>query len=275
MTAIQGPKSIAELVKLAAKLGKRAYFVSGVDTSADRIPAGKTVVDLGGIAPLHETEVGKDKIVIGTGLNLGRLAREASGENGLLRQAASLLANPLVRNRITIIQALDPDSPYFDLATPLVLLDAKVRVQSPTGKRTAPIRDFLEATTKGLKKGEIPTHIEFHPLLSDLRVGFFKVARVNGKGSVSAAARMKLTKNVCKTPEIVVSGLSLIPVRTSLAEKELEGHTATEDGLKRAGALAATEVLELAASKDAYERSLIEIAVGRTLRSIMEGSIQR
>ena len=92
MAAIQSPKTIAELVKLAAKHGKRAYFVSGVDPGADRIPAGKTVLDIGGISALNEAEVGKDKVVIGTGLNLGRVAREAGGENGLIRQAASLLS---------------------------------------------------------------------------------------------------------------------------------------------------------------------------------------
>jgi carbon-monoxide dehydrogenase medium subunit len=273
MTATQSPKSVAELIKLVARLGKRTYFVSGFDTGTDRIPTGKTVVDIGGIGALNEAEVSKDKVVIGTGLNLGRLAREASGENGLLRQAASLVANPLVRNRITFMESLDPDSPYFDISTPLVLLDSKVRLQGPAGKRTISIRDFLDSAAKGLKKGEIPTHIEFQRLPGDERVGFFKVARTNGKGSVSAAARMKILKNVCKHPEIVVSSLSLIPVRTTQAEKEIDGRPASEDGLKRATALAATEILELAESQNAYERSLIEIAVGRTLRSIMEGSI--
>lgn len=273
MTAIQSPKTIADLVKLAAKHGKRAYFVSGGDPGADKVPAGKTVIDVGGIGSLNQIEVAKDKVVIGVGLNLGRLAREAAGENGLLRQAASLLANPLVRNRVTFMQSLDPDSPYFDITTPLVLLDAKVRLQGPSSKRTISIKDYLEAVSTGLKKGEIPVQVEFHRLPSDERIGFFRVAPAAGKGSVSAAARMKLQKNVCRNPEIVVSTLSLIPLRTKLGEKEIDGNPASEDGLKRAAAIAATEILELAGSRNAYERSLIEIAVGRTLRSIMEGSI--
>src|SRR5579862_8974287 len=140
MAAAQIPKTIADLAKLVAKHGKRAYFVSGIDAGTDRIPSGKTVIDISGIGTLNESEATKEKVVIGTGLNLGRVAREAEGETGLLRQAASLLANPLVRNRITLMQALDPDSPYFDITTPLVLLDARVRLQSPTGKRAISIR---------------------------------------------------------------------------------------------------------------------------------------
>ena len=45
---------------------------------------------------MNHFSVAKDRVVIGTGINLGRLSREAVGENGLLRQAASLIANPLV-----------------------------------------------------------------------------------------------------------------------------------------------------------------------------------
>src|SRR5438876_7981852 len=219
MSAIQVPKSVPEVLKLIAKHGERSVLVSGVDPASDRTPAGKVVIDLTGVAPLHEIDRKRDKIAIGTGMNLGRLARDARGENGLIRQAASIIANPLVRNRVTLVEALGPDSPYFDITTPLVLLEAKVRLQSPTGKRTMPIRDFLEATAKGLKKGELPTALEFSPLHPQQKVGFFRVASVGAKGSVSASIRMKLIRMVCLEPEIVVSSLRLIPLRAKLSEK--------------------------------------------------------
>ena len=272
MTAIQSPKTISELTKLVAKYGKRAFFVSGVDVSADRIPAGKVVIDIGNVAVMNTIEAPKGKIIIGTGLNLGRLVRETTGENGLLRQAASLIANPLVRHKVTFLRLIDPQPPYFGITTPMVSLEAKVRLQSATGKRTLSVREFLEVAGN-LKKGEIAVQIEFAQVPSDVRVGFFRVARIGGKGSVSAAARMRLVRNVCKDPEIVVSGLSLIPLRTKSAEKEIQGKAASEESIKRASQLAASEILELGDSKDAHERSLIEIAVARTLRTIMEGSI--
>jgi carbon-monoxide dehydrogenase medium subunit len=273
MPAIQVPKSVPEVLKLIAKHGKRSLLVSGVDPASDRTPAGKVVIDLTGVASLHEVDRKKDKVTIGTGLNLGRLARDAQGENGLLRQAASIIANPLVRNRVTFVDALSPDSPYFDITTPLALLEAKVRLQSPTGKRSLSIRDFLDAATKGLKKGEIPTTVEFSTLPSDVKVGFFRVARIGGKGTVSAASRMKLVRMVCVDPEIVVSSLTLVPLRAKLAEKEIAGKQANEESIKRASEIAAEEMLALAKKDNPYERTLIEIAVARTLRSIMEGSI--
>jgi carbon-monoxide dehydrogenase medium subunit len=274
MTTITTPKSVAELVKLNARLGRRAVLFSGVDPAADRLPTGKVAVDISRIGSLLEFSSAKNRVVIGTGINLGRLAREAVGENGLIRQASLLIANPLVRNRITLLQALDPDSPYFDISTPLALLDSKVRLQSPTAKRTISIKEFLEASVKGLKKGELPVAVEFSKLPPNDRVGFFRVARMGGKGSVSAAARMKLVKSTCIDPEIFVSSLTLIPLRSRTAEKEVGGKAASEGSIKRASQAAADEMGELAKKHNAYEHTLIEITVARTLRSIMEDSIQ-
>ena len=273
MHAIETPKSVPDLLRLITKHGKRSLLVSGVDVSADQAATGKVIIDLTGIEPLHEIDHKRDKIMIGTGMNLGRLTREATGANGLLRQAASIVANPLVRNRVTFVEALHPESPYFDITTPLVLLEAKVRLQSLTGKRTLPIRDYLEAVTKGLKKGEIATAVEFSTLPPEEKVGFFRVTRMGGKGTVSAAARMKLVRTICVDPEIVVSSLTLIPLRAKVAEKEIAGKPASEASIKSASVIAADEILALAKKDNAYERTLIEITVARTLRSIMEGSI--
>ncbi len=96
---------------------------------------------------------------------------------------------------------------------------------------------------------------------------------MGAKGSVSAAIRMKLIRMVCLEPEIVVSSLRLIPLRAKLSEKELAGKPANEESIKKASQVAAEEILALAKKDNAYERSLIEIAVARTLRGIIEGGM--
>jgi aerobic carbon-monoxide dehydrogenase medium subunit len=274
-TSVLTPKTVSEVVKLVAKYGKRALFVSGVDPASEKIPTGKVVIDLTNVDSLNEISAQKDRVVIGTGMNLGKLAREVVGESSLIRQAASIIANPLVRNKITLAQALDPESPFFDITTPMVLLESKVRLQSPTAKRTINIRDFLEALSDGLKKGEFPVAIEFTQLPPGERVGFFRVARMGGKGTVSAAARMKINRNTCLNPEIVVSSLTLIPLRSKAAEKEIAGKPASEEIIKKASQMAAQEIADMAEKPNAYEKTLVEITVARTLRSIMEGSINK
>src|SRR5262250_1059017 len=122
MPVIQVPKSVPEVLKLLAKHGKRSMLVSGVDPASDRTPSGKVVIDLTGVGPLHDIDRKRDKVTIGTGINLGRLTRHQNGENGPPRQAPSIIANPLVRKQVTFVEALDPDSSYFDITTPLMLL---------------------------------------------------------------------------------------------------------------------------------------------------------
>jgi CO/xanthine dehydrogenase FAD-binding subunit len=64
-------------------------------------------------------------------------------------------------------------------------------------------------------------------------------------------------------------------MRSKAAEKEIAGKTASEASIKRASQAAANEVGELGEKLNAYDRTLIEITVARTLRSIMEESIPR
>ena len=94
-----------------------------------------------------------------------------------------------------------------------------------------------------------------------------------GHVETSAAAKMRLVRTVCMSPEIVVSSLTLVPLRSKGAEKEIVGKPANEASIKKAAEIAAGEILELAEKDSSYERTLIEITVARTLRSIMEGSI--
>ena len=84
---------------------------------------------------------------------------------------------------------------------------------------------------------------------------------------------MRLIRTVCRSPEIVVSSLTLIPLRAKQAEKEIEDKPANEASIKRASEVAAEEILAIGGKDNPYERTLIEIAVARTLRGIMEGAI--
>ena len=98
-SAVLTPKTLSELVKIVAKKGKSAVLVSGVDP-ADRPVGGKVMVDVNQIGAFNEITAAKDRVVIGAGVNLGRLAKEATGENGLLRQAALLIASQIGRAHV-------------------------------------------------------------------------------------------------------------------------------------------------------------------------------
>jgi len=72
-SSVLTPKTVSELVKIVAKKGKNAVLVSGVDPG-DRPVPGKVTIDLTHIGPLNEISTQKDRVTIGTGVNLGRLS---------------------------------------------------------------------------------------------------------------------------------------------------------------------------------------------------------
>jgi carbon-monoxide dehydrogenase medium subunit len=206
---------------------------------------------------------------IRTGSTLGRVLADNDGENGLLRQAVSMMANPLVRNRITVLSALDPASHYFDLATALVSLKARVRVQAPKASRLMAIGDYLLAAAAGFKPGEFPSVIEFSVLDPARHVGFFRVNPGRGKATVSASFLTRLRRNVAIDPEIVVSSSTVIPVPAPNASRSLVRQALTDANVKKAAEIAAGEMLELTGQEngdDPYERSLVEVAVARAVR---------
>ncbi len=270
MPKTQTPQTLKGLSLILARLGQRALIVSEPDASL-RISPNKVVVDISRVKTLSNVTRRGGKVVIGTGATFGRVLREISGENGLLRQAVSMLANPLVRNKVAVLTTLDPESPYLDLATAFVILGSKVQIQSPTGTRKVSIEEFLLAAVEGLKKGEFPSHVEFRKLDEADRVSFFRINPGGGRPTVSAAVKMKLRRNVAIAPEIAVSSSTVIPVRSPLAEKALTRLLINDNNVSSVADVAAAEMLEFAEIEDdPYEHSLISVAVSRAIHRMNE-----
>ena len=270
MPKAQIPQTLTGLARILAKHGERAFVVANADSSLKRVP-NKVLVDVGHIPGFDDVHSKGSKVTIGTGANFGEVLRQVGGENGLLKQALSMMANPLVRNRVTVFSALFPDSHYFDLATTLVNLRAKVRLQSIKGSQIMTINEYLLAAAQGLKPGEFPSSVVFAKLDPGLRVGFFRVNPGGGRPTVSASVKTRLRRNIAVEPEIIVSSSTLIPVHAPAASRALNRQPLNDINVKRVAAVAALELLEMAdVEEDVYERSLIEIAVSRAIRRVNE-----
>jgi carbon-monoxide dehydrogenase medium subunit len=272
MSRTATPETLTALARLLARNRKRAVFVPDSD-GPERASARQVLIDIGRIRGLGTISRKGRARQIGTGCTFGELLRSIDGENGLLMQAVSMMANPLVRNRVTVLAALDPESHYFDLATALVSLRARVRLQGPASSRTLGIGDFLLAAAEGFRRGEYPSMVEFDALEEGLHPGFFRVNPGPGKSTVSASVLTRLRRNVALDPEIAVSSSTVIPVPVPRASKLLARQALTDANVKKAAETAAAEMLEMAEIEDGgdpYERSLVEVAVSRALRRLLE-----
>src|SRR5213076_3247270 len=84
-------------------------------------------------------------------LRIGALCRHAELErSGLLKTtqptmaaAAPVIADPLVRNRGTLVGSLCHADPQGDWAAVMISLGASVVAQGPRGRRAIPVTDFV------------------------------------------------------------------------------------------------------------------------------------
>lgn len=269
------PQTLAGLSKILSRKGKH---VIAADEETLRTSESRNLVDVRAIPGFMEVRATAKKVTIGCGATLGQLLRKVNGENGLLRQAVSMMANPLVRNRITVLAGLDPESTYFDLATALLALDARVTVASTRGARTLGMSDYLVEAANGLKPGEFPAAVEFARLAPDERVGFFRVNAGKDRNTVSAAVVTRVRGNAAQAPKIFVSSSVLIPIATPLAGRSLAGRPINEPNVRIAGELAASEVAEAVGADaagpelDAYDTTAVQVAVTRAFQRLSPAS---
>lgn len=260
------PQTLAGLSKILSRKGKH---VIAVDEETLRTSESRNLVDVRAIPGFSVIRVTPKKVTIGCGATLGQLLREVDGENGLLRQAVSMMANPLVRNRVAVLAGLDPESTYFDLATALLALDARVTVASTRGTRTLGIADFLVDAAGGLEPGEFAAAVEFARLAPDERVGFFRVNPGKDRNTVSAAVVTRVRGNIAQAPRIFVSSSVLIPIATPLAARALAGRPINEPNVRTAAELAASEAAEAAGPEsDAYDTTAVQVAVTRAFQRL-------
>ena len=253
---------------MRSRQSKRTVIVP--DSDAARTITNRDVVDISRIPGFSDIRVSGRKVTIASGASLGQVLDGVRGENGLLKQAITMMVNPLVRNRVTVLEALEPDSQYFDLATALLALDAIVRIQSASGTRSVPMSDYLLAAAGELNPDQFPSMVEFVRLGEDSKVGFFRVNPGPSKNTVSAAIQTRLRRNVAIEPKVYISSSTVIPLFAPLTSKALTRTLLSDSNLKRVAEQAGQEMLDLEGieEEDPYESSLIEVAVSRAIRRL-------
>src|SRR5512139_13500 len=137
------PASLGEALELLARYGPDARPIAGgtnvlVELRED-FAGPPILLDIGRLQELHGIEMARDGAVVSAGaaVTIAELLRDPLiAEHGLpLRQAASVFASPLVRNRATIGGNLVDASPAADTAPPLLALSAEVELASTKGTR--------------------------------------------------------------------------------------------------------------------------------------------
>lgn len=186
-----------------------------------------------------------------------------------LLEAAQRLGSVQIRNQATVGGNLCNASPCADLAPPLLVYDARVRLETTTKKREVPLEIFFNAPGETcLSEGEILTAVIVDPPSPNAKATFLKKGRVAmDLSQVSVAALMVLEGDRCVHVRVAAGSVAPRPLRLVGVEQLLSGRQVTSELIGQARALAEHEVSPISDLRATaqYRRHMTGVFVERAL----------
>jgi carbon-monoxide dehydrogenase medium subunit len=188
-----------------------------------------------------------------------------------INDAARSLAAEQVRNQATVAGNLCMAVPSADMAPILLAHGAVMRVVSPSGGRSVPLREFFVGPRETvLGPADIVTAIEVSPLASgagdaSLRQG----GRVSlSLPMASAAAVVVMDGPICRKATVALGAVAPTPIVAAGIGEVVAGGELDEKALQAAGeraAAAAVPIDDIRATRE-YRLELVKVLTRRVLQ---------
>lgn len=277
------PQGLKEAFNLMERFAGRARYIAGGTDLIVRIK--QRAVQIDALISLRGIESLRGLHVNG-GLSLGSmtLLRDLERSGSLAKpypalvQAASVLANPQIRNVATIGGNLCNAAPSADCAPPLLVLDAAVVLEGPGGERRVRVEDFFVGPgATCMSPSEILTRVEVPVPRRGTGMSFLKTGRVSQDIAVAnVAALVVMEGKKCRTCRLSAGAVAPVPLRLKEVEGLVEGKEITPELLDEAARAASQAVRPITdvRSTDAYRRHisgvLVKRAIGQALLKVTQ-----
>jgi len=251
LKAVHRPTAPAEAVRLLAETAGHGLYLAGGTVV---VPAGSPALDflvdvtaagLGGI----RTEVAggaPGTLVLGATATIGELLRSqeaARPAGGLLREAASCVANHTVRNLATVGGNLIAWHFPTDLPPALLVLDASLRVVGRAGERTVSLADFYGRRREVFGTGDLIAEVRVPLGPVGLRGAFEKHGRKRlDVALVNCAAAVRLEGGRIAEARLALNGVDGPPARRQDVESLLAGKEPSESLFEEGGRMVSASV---------------------------------
>ena len=189
------PESLDEVLDVLGQVGGDGKVLAGGQSLLPilnmRLAAPAHLVDINRVGELSYVRSASD------GVTVGALARHAEVERDaeafaalpLLRQALSLVAHPVIRNRGTTVGSLAHADPSGEMTAVLALTGGRVTAASRTGTRDIDAADFFVGPLESaLAEGEVAVAATFPTFPARTGTTFVEVARRHGDYAVCGLA---------------------------------------------------------------------------------------
>ncbi|MBX6388737.1 MAG: xanthine dehydrogenase family protein subunit M [Frankia sp.] len=276
----EAPRSLDDAIALLQAGQGEAKVLAGGQSLVPllklRFAAPELLVDINNLPGLDYHRVDPD----GT-IRIGALCRHATLERSPLlveRQptmaaAAPLVADPLVRNRGTLVGSLCHADPQGDWAAVVTALGGRVVAAGPRGRREIPIGEFVTGPFENaLRYDEIAVEAVIPASKGQPAGGYLKLERRVGDFATAAAAvALELSGDVVTRAGIALCGVGPSTIDATDAGRALTGRTLTAAAIEEAADLAAAAAQPRTDHRGsaAYKRQVVRTFVTRILRNVV------
>jgi aerobic carbon-monoxide dehydrogenase medium subunit len=277
----EAPRSIDEATALLDKGAGEAKVLAGGQSLVPllklRFAAPELLVDINNLPGLDYHRVDPD----GT-IRIGALCRHADLERSTIlatRQptmaaAARVIADPIVRNRGTLVGSLCHADPQGDWASVVTALGGHVTVQGSNGRRTIPIGQFVTGPFQNaLAYDEVAIEVVIPAPKGTVAGGYLKLERrVGDFATAGTAVALEMSGAVVTRAGIALTGVGGSTIDAADAAQALVGGALTADRIGHAADLAAQAArprTDHRGSAD-YKRHIVRTFVERILTRVAD-----
>jgi len=272
----EAPHSLNEAIALLHDGGDDAKVLAGgqslVPLMKLRFASPELVVDINNIPGLSYHRADPD----GT-LRIGALCRHADlersdllpGTQPTMAAAAPLIADPIVRNRGTLVGSLCHADPQGDWASVVLSLGGSVVAQGPSGRRAIPLTGFvLGPFENALAPDEIAVEAIIPPAAGVRAGGYLKLERrVGDFATVGVAVSIETSGDTVTRAGIALTGVGGATIAATEAAQALVGQPLSAATIGQAADLAAAAAQPRTDHRGSaeYKRHMVRTFVERIL----------
>jgi len=226
-------------------------------------------------------DLGYHRVDADGSIHVGALCRHADLERSSLlatqqptmAAAAPLVADPIVRNRGTLVGSLCHADPQGDWAAVMVSLDGSVVAQGPTGRRTIPVKELMRGPFQtSLAYDEVVVEAVAPPPQGKPAGGYLKLERrVGDYATVGVAVSIDRSGDEVTRAGIGLTGVGGSTISADDAAEVLVGGSLTVAAIGEAASLAAQVAQPRTDHRGSasYKRQLVSVFTSRILTRLM------
>ena len=272
----EAPQSLEQAIALLQGGGDYAKVLAGgqslIPLMKLRFAVPDLIVDINNVPGLSFHRAEPD----GT-LRIGALCRHAdlersellAGTQPTMAAAAPLIADPIVRNRGTLVGSVCHADPQGDWASVVLSLGGSVVAQGPAGRRSVPVADFVTGPFENvLAPDEIAVEVTIPPAQGARSGGYLKLERrVGDFATVGVAVSIETSGAVVSRAGIALTGVGGSTISAAEAAAALAGQPLTPESITTAAGLAAAAARPRTDHRGSaeYKRHMVATFVERIL----------